>query len=117
MFNGQARSGKKWVSVCQDCLGEGCQVCQGRKIVHHTTPPEEGLTDAGTDLFHSYTWMKNYSQSPLTGGMLQQPARFVKAVNFCDWVVSETNRLKKDHEDNVEEFLASKGLKNAGKHS
>lgn len=117
MFNGQAKSGRKWVSVCPECLGEGCQICGFRKFVQHTKPPEEGLTDEGTDLFHSYVWMKNYNQSPLMGGMLQQPARFVKAVNFCDWAVSETNRLKKDQEDNVKDFLDSKGLKNAGKHS
>lgn len=112
MFNGQAKSGRKWISVCPECFGEGCRKCHGRKFIQHTTPPEENLTEAGSDLFQAYTWMKNYSQSPNTGGMLQQPVRFVKAVNWCDWAVSETNRLKKAHEDDVQSFIESKG-KNA----
>jgi len=63
--------------------------------------PEAYLTASGGELFRAYTWLKLHQIWPVSGGIIDQPAKFVAVVEYCDLVnqtymkrkreISETN--------------------------
>jgi len=52
-------------------------------------------------LFRAYAWLRNYGQLPGPGAWVNQTGIFIRAVDFCDLMISKMNDCrKKQNEEN-----------------
>ena len=89
----------RWQAFCIHCFADGCQRCGGRGYREKRVAPLDLLTEPGTALFNAYRWLKNYNILPISAGLSNQSAKFVKMVEFCDIVVARMSKMK----DNIRE--------------
>lgn len=71
--------------LCPTCLGDGCQECK-KGFIRQERRPGALIGPEGSDLFQAYKWLKNYGTMPVPGGLMEQAAAFVDAVEWCDSV-------------------------------
>lgn len=79
--------------VCPKCLGEGCEDCHRGMVAPTRCPTVEGKP---TKLFKAYREFKRLDVLPILGGWYDQSAKFVKAVEFCDFVCAQYDRLREE---------------------
>jgi len=71
------------------------------------------VTNAGIELFKAYSMLKNYNVWPVDGGLVEQSAKFLKCVEWCDLVNSRHEDIEKAiHERQKKQAdLSAKALK------
>lgn len=107
--------------LCLECLGDGCRKCGDRGHISKKTKPLEDVTNAGFDLYHTYRWLKNYNILPVEGGLINQTAKFVQAVEFMDIVqmkyAAVTERFKTERAKQIESMAGKLQTKRRGRNA
>lgn len=106
---------ERWDALCGACLGDGCGECK-KGFIKQTARPYSLITEEGADLFRAYAWFKNYGTMPAAGGLAQQSAAFVDAVEFCDSVHAAYARARDKRNEDVSKLQANL-QKMMGKHA
>lgn len=103
--------------ICLDCLGDGCKKCGERGKIKQNVPPIQLITDLNCSIFKAYKWLKNYNILPIKGGWLNQSAKFVNAVDFCESISNKMSILKESEKsDKAKEIENFKNMMNKKKH-
>jgi len=87
--------------MCWKCVGEGrdCKTCNSaRGHTKEKKPPLELINRNSLALFKYYTFLKNYNIWPIEGGLSEQPAIFIKVIEYCDLVISKFNEIEAERE-------------------
>jgi hypothetical protein len=92
--------------LCGACLGDGCKECS-RGFIKQQARPYSLVTEEGADMFQAYCWFMNYGTLPTAGGLAQQSAAFVDAVNFCDSVHTAFARARDRRNEAVSKLQAN----------
>jgi hypothetical protein len=77
--------------LCPDCLGDECGGCK-KGFVKQERRPVALIGPEGDALFQAYKWLRNYGTLLAPGGLQDQSAAFVDAVEWCDAVHSAYSR-------------------------
>ncbi len=91
--------------LCSDCMGAGCEKCQDGEVLG------SGVSDLTTDaaaLFQSYRWLHDFHILPRVGGMVDQAARFIAAVDFIDLAHSKMRDKKEELREKKAAFQKSR---------
>ena len=91
-------------------MGDGCPGCDEGYLDKGDGTPEEYLTEKGRGVFEAYIWLKNYNIWPVTGGLQDQPARFLKVVKFCDAVGAIYAEKIAEKEKEAKDFYEKTGF-------
>lgn len=90
MYYGHYRDSRREV-LCIECLGEECDKCNEGMVTlpedneeHEFIPYHKRNRNYG--IFNSYVWLKQYNMLPNEGGWIDQSAKFIKMVEWCDLV-------------------------------
>jgi len=107
-FNGFLDSDRERnLILCHHCLGKGCKHCQ-EGIIQHKGP----IKTTQIPEFTQYVWLKNYNALPFAGGVLDQPTRFIKVVEWCDMVSSNWHKWQQAQEETKRKMLDMNRRKN-----
>ena len=98
--------------MCFKCLGEGCEQCENGLIAREGMPE---MNNHGLNLFHSYKWLKNHNTFPIRGGVLNQSAKFIHAVEWCDLVSSKYHKAEQQNENEKRRLIALNKRKSNGR--
>lgn len=108
-----------WQEPCIKCLGDGCKRCGERGYKERRVKPLEIVTEKGFSLFKAYKWCKNYNIFPISGGLINQSAKFVRAVEICDIIAVKYEKIKNGYKEmqakQAEQFQRMLGSKRGRK--
>lgn len=68
-------------------------------------PPEIAEDAPGINLWRSYRYLKSYQHFPRSGGTMEQTAKFLAAVDYCDRVNVTYSKRKQEVEANKEKAM------------
>jgi hypothetical protein len=101
----------RFVIICHNCLGDGCDTCKQSGIVYMNCCPSRARMNAIRDtgnFFRAYRWLEEKSIFPITGALFDQSAFFIHCVEFVNVYRSIHQRKK---EENKEKFASITGRK------
>ncbi len=106
---------ERWDLLCPECLGDDCGGCK-KGFLKQEQRPGTLVGPEGESLFQAYKWLRNYGILPAPGGLQDQPAVFLDAVEWCDSVHSAFARARERRNAEVAKVSASL-QKMIGKHA
>ena len=94
--------------LCLKCLGDKCEFCEQKGFIIQNEDAYKILSQSGDHLFKAYAWLKNHNQLPAPGTWIEQSAKFIKAVDWCDHVHAKWARKIKEHNEMMEGLYGKK---------
>ena len=85
-----------WDHLCHVCFGQSkeCPECEGVGRVAYNRCMNVEMTRQGRHLFKLYRVFKEHHVLPELGGLTDQDAKFINAVEHCDFISGLLNEEK-----------------------
>jgi len=89
--------------LCWVCFGDGCENCDhGKNYVDEFVM--DTVTQDGAAFFKQYQYLKNYSIFPRAGGLMDQDAKFIRCVDYCDLINLRLEKIKEAKSNEIKKM-------------
>lgn len=96
---------------CWMCLSDGCGFCGGSGVVAMKSCPSRAYQQAMSamsGLFKAYRWLEDKAIFPISGGLCDQSAYFMRCVEYIKSYTAMVEHKKRENADKMKSLVGKK---------